>query len=124
MVQIETKREPPPIELVRPPVIRRGVLPGTKPQTEVEPDLFCSHQVGSTVKQGEVFHLTYKTANASVDVEFTPKAGGFVYKNESTHYHSASQTASRVEYCWDEDNCFVVMKNRDGSWTIKSLPFQ
>ena len=124
VVQIETEREPPPIEFVSPPVIHRGVLPGTKPQTEVEPKLSCSHQVGSIVRPGESIRLTYKSANAYADITLTLEDGRFQLKSASNIDASAFGIANGIQYCWGKDNCFVATKNRDGSWTIKSLPFQ
>ena len=127
VIQVETEREP-PIEFVRSPVIvRQGKLyPGTKTQTEVKPKLSCSHQVGSTVRQGESIRLTYKTANASLDATLTLTAGRLGYDGESINLPQqiAKNEANKVEICWGEDNCFVATKNRDGSWTLKSLPFQ
>ena len=108
------------------PPIPGRVLPGTKPQTEVEPKLSCSHPVGSTVRQGESIRLTYKTANASLDATLTLTAGRLGYDGKSINLpqQSAKHEANKVEICWGKDNCFVATKNRDGSWTLKSLPFQ
>ena len=47
-----------------------------KEETEVEPKLSCSHQVGSTVRHGESIRLTYKTADASLDATLTVTTGG------------------------------------------------
>lgn len=124
VVQVETERKP-PIKFVRPPVIHRGVLPGTKPQTEVEPKLSCSHQVGSIVRPGESIRLTYKSANAYADITLTLEDGRFQLKRSASNIDaSAFGIANGIQYCWGKDNCFVATKNRDGSWTIKSLPFQ
>lgn len=99
-----------------------------EPQTKVEPKLSCSHQVGSTVRQGESIRLTYKTAKASLDGTLTLTAGRLVFESKSINLPQQKQSmkkeANEVKICWGEDNCFVATKNRDGSWTIKSLPFQ
>ena len=67
--------------------------------------------------------ITYKQTAADMSIEWTLelKEGGFVYKGSGAT-GSVRKTSETHEYCWGTE-CFIAVKNRDGSWTIKSLPF-
>ena len=49
--------------------------------------------------------------------------GGFRLEGGGNIQPSISQTADILELCWGEENCLILKKNKDRTWTIKSLPF-
>ena len=99
---------------------------------------YCSHDIESEVKVGETMSYVYETPDFILMfiIHVTGKHG-FTYKDNGqlktycgyvTTNGSASyplKLTSTYKICWDkeETNCLKMIYNRDGSWTIKSLPF-
>lgn len=88
------------------------------------PSFHCSHKVGSTISAEDKVTLTYKTDTVEIDYTIKMKKDGKLKVNSSDGtYPSISGTEDTFELCWREENCLVMKKNKDGTWTIKSLPF-
>ena len=101
---------------------------GKPPPTSLKekPSFICSHEVGLIVRPGESIHLTYKAASESVDLTLICRSNRIELDYYSGSINVPIQfatTGDKTRFCWGKDNCFVAAKNRDGSWTIESLPF-
>ena len=95
----------------------------TKPP-EVSHSFHCSHKVGSTASAEDTIELTYKIGNRVVmDYTITTQTNGGHEIDGSGFHPSISFTAGTLKLCWGEDNCFEMTRNKDKTWTIKSLPF-
>ena len=94
-----------------------------KPKTQ-PPVFFSTHQVGSIVSSGETIQLTYKAQNVYLDAKFTVNSNRIALNSDSNIQPSVLGIANGTKYCWGENDCLILTKNTDGSWTIKSLPFQ
>lgn len=113
-----------PPQLTEPPQPPQVTQKATPPPPPPPIVYYCSHEVGSIVREGESIRLTYRSASVYADITLTLQQGGFTLESNSNLGYSTSTTANGVTHCWGENNCFIATKNRDESWTIKSLPFQ
>ena len=105
------------------PVQSKPVQPKPVQPKPVLTSVYCSHRVGSVVNRGESIIFRRKAANMSLEFTMKLEEVGFVYDGTYIGVRgSLRATSERYRYCWDEE-CFIAEKNRDGSWTIKSLPF-
>ena len=116
------EQQPPPIEIERSFL---NISPGPKdPLEEWTPYFHCSHKIGSTVRPGDTIKLGYTKGFTGIMCEITMKRyGGFKIKiAENGSFAPPSLTNRHLKICWGEDNCFIAEKNKDNTWTIKSLP--
>ena len=125
LANVACSSKPKPITVVETLQKERKVEEGgpTKP-VKPPPFFHCSHKVGSTISAEDTFKLIYKADPVEIDYTITMKTnGGFRLEGGGNIQPSVSQRADILELCWGEENCLILKKNNDRTWTIKSLPF-